>query len=242
MADLPVVVVHYDAPFWLTASVATIKASVGVAPRVLVVDNSGNAPDLGVETVRPRANLGYSGGANVGLRRWLDGDSEFCVVAAHDLHVEPGTLAALVAHAEAHTQAGLVGPGDTEGEVSWLPGLCLLYRRAAAQQVGLFDEAFDSYCEDVDLSWRVRAAGWGVTRVAAAAHGFGTRSSRAQHMMSVNTMYLQAKHNGMAGLGKAIAATPYNLAREVRAGRWDRVRARFVSFPAGVAKGLSALR
>jgi GT2 family glycosyltransferase len=35
-----------------------------------------------------------------------------------------------------------------------------LYRRAMLDQVGLFDEEFFAYLEDVDLAWRARLAGW----------------------------------------------------------------------------------
>lgn len=39
-------------------------------------------------------------------------------------------------------------------------GGAALYRRAMLDQIGLFDEAFFAYLEDVDLAWRGRAAGW----------------------------------------------------------------------------------
>jgi len=35
-----------------------------------------------------------------------------------------------------------------------------LYRRAMLDQIGLFDEDFFAYLEDVDLAWRARLAGW----------------------------------------------------------------------------------
>ncbi len=35
-----------------------------------------------------------------------------------------------------------------------------LYRRAMLDEVGLFDEDFFAYLEDVDLAWRARIAGW----------------------------------------------------------------------------------
>jgi len=35
-----------------------------------------------------------------------------------------------------------------------------LYRRAMLDEIGLFDEAFFAYMEDVDLSWRAQWAGW----------------------------------------------------------------------------------
>jgi GT2 family glycosyltransferase len=35
-----------------------------------------------------------------------------------------------------------------------------LYRRAMLDQIGLFDEKFFAYLEDVDLAWRAQRAGW----------------------------------------------------------------------------------
>jgi GT2 family glycosyltransferase len=35
-----------------------------------------------------------------------------------------------------------------------------LYRRDMLDRIGLFDEEFESYYEDVDLAWRARRAGW----------------------------------------------------------------------------------
>lgn len=39
-------------------------------------------------------------------------------------------------------------------------GACMLMRLAALRDVGLFDESYFCYHEDVDLSWRMRVAGW----------------------------------------------------------------------------------
>jgi GT2 family glycosyltransferase len=49
-------------------------------------------------------------------------------------------------------------------EPGWIFGGCggaVAYRRAMLDQVGLFDESFFMYCEDVDLNWRAQLAGWG---------------------------------------------------------------------------------
>jgi N-acetylglucosaminyl-diphospho-decaprenol L-rhamnosyltransferase len=50
----------------------------------------------------------------------------------------------------------------SEREVSWVSGSCVLLRRDALDQVGLFDEGYFMYAEDADLCTRLRAAGWKV--------------------------------------------------------------------------------
>jgi N-acetylglucosaminyl-diphospho-decaprenol L-rhamnosyltransferase len=44
--------------------------------------------------------------------------------------------------------------------VPWAMGACLLLRRAAFEEVGGFDERQWMYAEDLDLCWRLHAAGW----------------------------------------------------------------------------------
>jgi N-acetylglucosaminyl-diphospho-decaprenol L-rhamnosyltransferase len=44
--------------------------------------------------------------------------------------------------------------------VEWAQGACWLIRRAMLDQVGLFDEAFFLYAEEVDLARRAAQAGW----------------------------------------------------------------------------------
>ncbi len=45
-------------------------------------------------------------------------------------------------------------------KVGWLSGACLLVRRQAVEEVGLFDENFFLYFEDIDLCVRLRKRGW----------------------------------------------------------------------------------
>ena len=50
--------------------------------------------------------------------------------------------------------------GDGVVEVFGPSGGAALYRREMLEDVGLFDEDFFAYLEDVDLAWRARARGW----------------------------------------------------------------------------------
>lgn len=50
--------------------------------------------------------------------------------------------------------------GDAVEEVFGPCAGAALYRRAMLAEIGLFDEEFFAYLEDVDLAWRGRLAGW----------------------------------------------------------------------------------
>jgi GT2 family glycosyltransferase len=51
------------------------------------------------------------------------------------------------------------GTGETR-DVDWAMGAALLVRRAALDEVGVFDEGFFIYSEETDLCRRLRGAGW----------------------------------------------------------------------------------
>lgn len=47
-------------------------------------------------------------------------------------------------------------------EVDWVSGACLMIRRAVVKQIGLLDEEFFMYCEDLDYCRRTKQKGWGI--------------------------------------------------------------------------------
>ncbi len=51
---------------------------------------------------------------------------------------------------------------EAPGETDWVTGAGLLVRRELLEEVGLLDENFFLYYEDVDLCWRARKGGWKV--------------------------------------------------------------------------------
>ena len=61
-----------------------------------------------------------------------------------------------------HRLAAYTAPTVDEGPVDAVNGAFMLIRRAALEQVGLFDEGYWMYMEDLDLCYRVKQAGWKV--------------------------------------------------------------------------------
>jgi GT2 family glycosyltransferase len=47
-------------------------------------------------------------------------------------------------------------------EVDWVTGGSVMFRVEALRQVGLFDEGFFLYNEEIELMWRLRKAGWNI--------------------------------------------------------------------------------
>lgn len=71
------------------------------------------------------------------------------------------------------------GQYDTGREALFPSGCAALYRRRMLDEIGLFDEDFFAYADDVDLGLRARLAGWGCTYVPAAKvyHRYSSSSS-----------------------------------------------------------------
>ena len=89
---------------------------------------------------------------------------------------------------------------DEVREVEWLYGAALLVRRAAADEVGLFDESFFMFGEETDWCYRFRAAGWKVLFFPGAevVHvGGATHGGRLYRENLRSHLRFLAKHRGL---------------------------------------------
>jgi GT2 family glycosyltransferase len=173
---------------------------------VLVVDNS--STDGSIEAIRESfpevslietgANLGFTGGNNVGMRRALDRGADYVLLLNNDTEVATDLLTCLVDAVEADPEVGIAGPliyyydlpgtiwsaggavdrrrgqtrmigldeldsgqyGSASREVDFVSGCALLARRSVLEQVGLLDERFFAYYEEVEWCLRARRAGF----------------------------------------------------------------------------------
>lgn len=121
------------------------------------------------------ANLGHGGGHN---RLVPESTSDLILFLNPDAVLAPDTVLKLMS--ASRDGVGLVDGRQlplehpkifdrSTGETSWASGACAITSRAAFGEIGGFDDTtFFLYCDDVDLSWRMKLAGRSVLHEPAA--------------------------------------------------------------------------
>lgn len=130
------------APYWFVLNPDTEVRGGALEALVAFLDAEPRVAAVGPEVERPGGGLERSAGFTPTLGREL---------------VE--TLLLFRLGARGTTLRGRVS-GPTR--VGWLSGCACLVRAEAAREVGLFDERFFMYFEDVDWCYRFARAGWSV--------------------------------------------------------------------------------
>lgn len=225
-SDLIIVIVNWNVADLLRDCLASIYGSEGArrddqgelwlgpyGTRIVVVDNASSDDSVemlrtefpGVELIESAQNLGFTGGNNLALRRYL---GRYVLLLNPDTRVIDDALTAMVDYMEAHPRVGVLGPrllygdnspqssrrrfptlmtafmestllhqwfpnnrwarayhmADTDDDaiqpVDWVVGACMLVRGEAIAQVGLLDEGFFMYSEELDWCRRMANAGW----------------------------------------------------------------------------------
>ena len=143
-----------------------------------LADLQNNNPGFGkITVVASGKNEGFGTACNRGTEK---GSAPFVFFLNLDTEVDPGVFAALdEAICKADDQCAAFEcrqiPHETGHhidpvtmETTWASGAALLVRRTVLEETGGFDEHIFMYCEDVDLSWRIRARGYTIRYVPAA--------------------------------------------------------------------------
>ncbi len=185
--DLSVVTYRPDLALLSALFASLAEAAATLRLNLLVLDNRPETATAGeIEALAQRFSGAWarvdvrSSGSNLGFGRGHDANAAratapWLLVINQDCIVEPGALESLVTiaagddasvaawemrqipyeHPKAYDPATLDAP--------WVSGAATLFRRAAYDAVDGFDDAIFMYGEDVDISWRLRAAGWRLT-------------------------------------------------------------------------------
>jgi N-acetylglucosaminyl-diphospho-decaprenol L-rhamnosyltransferase len=97
-------------------------------------------------------------------------------------------------------------PDSVVSEVDWVQGACLMVRREVIEEVGLLDEAYFMYSEELDWQRRIAAAGWKVVYLPLAqiVHHEGKSSEQVVALRHIRfarskVRYLSKHHGSLAG-------------------------------------------
>ena len=197
-----------------------------------------------VHVLRSDRNLGYGGGANVGLRWALQAGAEYAWVLNNDTTVDARSVPELVRAMESDPSCGAaspqiqapIGPESPRGvwyaggvadlrrvttshtldlletgallvPVGFVSGCAMFLRTCALTDAGMFWERLFLYWEDVELSFRLRAAGWQLSvapaaRIWHAVHG-SVGSSVANYYYYRNAILVANRHLRRRGVARA---------------------------------------
>jgi len=158
--------------------IALEQAGLESAGRIYVVDNGSptaslTQADASVTRLESAGNVGFGAGHNRLMQAAFEQGADLYIAANPDGAFHPGAIAALVQMMQAQDGRALIEAGQFPAEhpkdynpftleTAWASGACLAIPRRIFETIGGFDESFFMYCEDVDLSWRARAAGFPV--------------------------------------------------------------------------------
>lgn len=108
-----------------------------------------------------------------------------------------------------------LGQYDTEVEIMWASGACLIIRRAIYLAVGGLDARFFAHQEEIDLAWRIKARGW---RIVCDPHSVVLHLGGASlAMYSPRKIYLNHRNN-LLMLYKNLPALRLTLTLALRLG------------------------
>lgn len=146
---------------------------------VIVVNNGkvGQIKRMFVEVVGGGENLGYAGGANLGMKTAFGKGTEWVVVCNQDLVATKAGVETLVTILKA-SPAGITGPfaGGLDPKrmttiipsvrADYITGSCIAIHKDVYERVGNFYEPYFLYYEEVDYCVRAKRAGFPITHLA----------------------------------------------------------------------------
>lgn len=155
---------------------------------IIVVDNASTDTTIAIveklkqlheniTLIKSDRNGGFGAANNIGIKKV--GDVDYIALLNQDSWIEKGWLRELVDTMEKNPRAGCCGaaehPYDRTLAISkeqrtstqagcWMGGGSVIFRKKALDSIGLFDEIYFMYGEDIDLTWRLQLAGFSILK------------------------------------------------------------------------------
>jgi len=124
-----------------------------------------------IEGEEARGNIGFGSAHNQLMKVAFNKGSRYYCALNPDGMLHPKCILEMLSTAEEFSDRAVVEAKQCPVEhpkpydpltldTPWVSGACFLYPETVYRVVGGFDENFFLYCEDVDLSWRIKKAGF----------------------------------------------------------------------------------
>jgi GT2 family glycosyltransferase len=194
-----VIIVNYNGKRFLEECISSLFAQTYKNLEIIVVDNASSDGSveylrscyMGLIIVENPSNLGFAGGANIGIRK---SRGSFIVTLNNDTWADCYCIERLLREMARNDSIGMcatkmlfpdgsinsTGICISRSGAAWDRGMfeedrgqyntseeifgpcagAALYRKSMLDEIGLFDEDFFLYMEDVDLAFRGQLAGW----------------------------------------------------------------------------------
>lgn len=188
MKDISVIIVNYNNSKLLEECLISLYSSTNKATlEVIVADNASTDDSVHmvktlfpeVKVIENKQNLGFIKATNQGLRIY---SGRYALLLNDDTVVKDGAIDKMLKFMNKNPKAGACGPkllnkdgtiqrqGSLLGkrfwlapkpkEIGFLVGACLMVRRETIDKVGILDENFFFYTDDLDWCKRIKKAGW----------------------------------------------------------------------------------
>jgi len=186
MLDLSIIIVSYNTKDLLKQCLDSIYGKVqDISFEIFVVDNNSQdgSPKMvknlfpKVKLIENKENKGFASANNLAIKK---SKGRYVLLLNSDTIVLPGSLSRMKQFMDETPRAGatgckLINPdgslqsfgrglkrirGKGVREVDWVEAACFMVRQRVIDEIGLMDENFFFYSEDMDWCRRMRLAGW----------------------------------------------------------------------------------
>ncbi len=150
-----------------------------IAPNRVIVVNNGKVGQIkrqGVEVVGSGKNLGYAGGANLGMKTAFGKGTEWIVICNQDLVATKESIETLARSLQA-LPPSITGPFSggidpnrmttivPSDRTDYITGSCIAIHKEVYKRIGNFYEPYFLYYEEVDYCVRAKRAGFPITHL-----------------------------------------------------------------------------